>query len=277
MRILIDYSDIFSWPLTHLTGIQRVIVNISIELTKLHHDTICFFYNSNTDKFHSIKAETLIHSLNSEIDKLELNDDELNFKGDDKILLLGGSWVTKNLISKLTKLKKEVQFEIFHFIHDVTCIRVPHVHRDKSRIIMEQWLEQISYCTDHYLTNSQFSKKEILSVLNTMSLPKRKFSIIRLGDEPQEIHNSHPTKTSSDLVATDYILCTGSFEPRKNHILLYYTWKMLFAKHNNKTPTLVIVGSKGWLTEDIRSLILRDPDLKPFIQWKTDVKETELN
>ena len=52
---------------------------------------------------------------------------------------------------------------------------------------------------------------------------------------------------------------------------------MLFAKHNNKTPTLVIVGSKGWLTEDIRSLILRDPDLKSFIQWKTDVKETELN
>lgn len=277
MRIWVDFSDIVNWPLKHLTGIQRVVIHVGISLKKLHPDVNFFTFNPTSKEFHEIDPSTVEKALDCEMSHIKILERVANFAPEDVLYLLGGTWVHTEFIQEIKKLKNEIQFKIAHFIHDVTCIKVPHVHRDKSKEIMENWIKGVYEVTDYFLTNSQFSKEEILSVFKSYGYLPKEFIVARLGDDITKlVEQTYVPEKFKEFCLDPFILCVGSFEPRKNHLLLYQTWRLLFEKYQNNTPKLIIVGSKGWLTDDFKSLILRDPILKDKIFWIQNVLEDEL-
>lgn len=48
-----------------------------------------------------------------------------------------------------------------------------------------------------------------------------------------------------------YVIYVSTVEPRKNHQLLLDIWRELFAERGEKCPKLLIVGMRGWGSEDL--------------------------
>jgi glycosyltransferase involved in cell wall biosynthesis len=61
--------------------------------------------------------------------------------------------------------------------------------------------------------------------------------------------------------AQPYFVCIGTIEPRKNHLLLLNTWRVLQQRLGVHTPKLILIGRRGWENENILDMLERCPAL----------------
>ena len=62
-----------------------------------------------------------------------------------------------------------------------------------------------------------------------------------------------------------YFVSVGTFEPRKNQILLLQVWRELAEELGRETPKLVLIGAPGWGNDNVLDLIQRCERLRPFV------------
>ncbi|CCA89873.1 glycosyl transferase (plasmid) [Novosphingobium sp. PP1Y] len=74
-----------------------------------------------------------------------------------------------------------------------------------------------------------------------------------------------------------YVIYVSTIEPRKNHQLLLDIWRELFAERGEKCPTLLIVGMRGWGSEDmIRSAQRMQASKAGKIVWREGLSDALL-
>jgi glycosyltransferase involved in cell wall biosynthesis len=74
-----------------------------------------------------------------------------------------------------------------------------------------------------------------------------------------------PLAVPAGFEARPYFVVVGTVEPRKNYLMLLQAWQRLVQTHGNATPHLVIIGQRGWDTENIEDLIERRPTLREHV------------
>jgi len=72
-----------------------------------------------------------------------------------------------------------------------------------------------------------------------------------------------------------FLLSVGTIEVRKNHLLLYQTYK-LAAAEGIDLPRLVIAGRRGWLTHDLLHAFRHDPQVRTKISLLHEVSDAQL-
>ena len=91
-----------------------------------------------------------------------------------------------------------------------------------------------------------------------------RMEVFRLGEDFEFAKAERPTEAAfqnSRLKGNDYIVTVGTIEARKNHALLYNVYKLAKSRGID-LPTLVIVGRRGWKTEQIYDFMTQDPEVK---------------
>lgn len=78
------------------------------------------------------------------------------------------------------------------------------------------------------------------------------------------------------LKSNNYICSIGSIEVRKNYNLLYSIWRKL-AEEKKETPPLVIIGRRGYLSEEIIHLMTTDPLTKDKIIILSNIENEQKN
>lgn len=66
-------------------------------------------------------------------------------------------------------------------------------------------------------------------------------------------------------VKKPYFVMLSTIEPRKNHWLILQVWTKLVEKLGDNTPTLVLVGRRGWECENIADLLDRAHTLRQHV------------
>lgn len=120
---------------------------------------------------------------------------------------------------------------------------------------------------------SRHTKKDVAEWLSHNGLKAPDLKVIRLGDDFNK-HNSRKPKYFQDT--TPYILCVGTVEARKNHTILYYVYKNAF-RRGIGLPRLVVVGRRGWMTENIYQIIKSDPEVKDKFIFIHSASDDELS
>ncbi len=147
------------------------------------------------------------------------------------------------------------------FIHDLTPFHHPEWHQFTSRFLQQLFLPSILKKTDHVLTNSEYTKQDIIQYF---PITKDKITSTLLATEtffkPQE--DLDLLKKLS--VDSPYLLHVGTIEPRKNLTLLIEAFERLKQQSEQKLQ-LVLVGKKGWKSEDVFKAIENSP-------YKKDIK-----
>lgn len=138
-------------------------------------------------------------------------------------------------------------------VMDVSFLRFPETFAKKDLIQLTQWTNYSIKKASVVFTISEASKNDILSMY---SLPDDRVVVTYPG--LREIVSLQKEVNGKDMldqklgISKDYFLFVGTLQPRKNIERLIHAFSLL--KKNNKIPsdvTLVIVGKKGWLYEDI--------------------------
>lgn len=73
-----------------------------------------------------------------------------------------------------------------------------------------------------------------------------------------------------------YFVALGTIEPRKNHLLLLHVWRRLAERMGEATPTLVVVGRRGWENEMVVDLLDRCPAIRAHVIEANDLPDAAL-
>lgn len=132
-------------------------------------------------------------------------------------------------------------------IHDMTCFRFPDTVDKKNFKRIVQGIQYSLERSSHILTDSEFSKREILELLH---VPGDKISVIYAAPSLSEQCGNFQDFAKKWKIRSPYLLYVGTIEPRKNLIRLLKAFDLLKERHNIPHQ-LVLAGGKGWKTEEI--------------------------
>lgn len=137
------------------------------------------------------------------------------------------------------------------FIHDLSYELYGQYSSPPNRDYMLKFVPETLKGSDHILTISEASKKDIISHYN---IDSSKISIVYPFIDTQMFYKRSPEEIKNIRIKfklpSKYILFVSSLEPRKNVSGLMDAYDSMDDSIKNEFG-LVLAGGKGWLNEDI--------------------------
>jgi len=200
----------------------------------------------------------------------------LSVKKNDVFFIGAGEWWDNNFIDLVLGYHQK-GIKIVQISHDLLPIVTPQFsgHATESMSIYNSKIMPIA---DLVLANSEATKKDVAHWLTSKKLHVPKIEVFRIGEDftiEAPVKPSDPAFSALNLKGNDFIISVGTIEARKNHALLYYTYKLAVSR-GIKLPILLIVGRRGWKTDDIYEYMTNDPQTKNIVPLH-DVSDNELS
>lgn len=138
-------------------------------------------------------------------------------------------------------------------VHDMVYKAFPETVRTRTKLMLDMGLKKSMKRADIIVTDSEFSKTEIIKYFPQH---EKKIRVVPCG---VDLDKFKPCKDSEKISAVkkslgidgEYFLYLGTIEPRKNLERLIEAYYAFVKKVNKKPPFLVLAGAKGWLYDDI--------------------------
>lgn len=142
-------------------------------------------------------------------------------------------------------------------VHDMVYKAFPETVRARTKYMLDTGLERSMKRADLIVTDSEFSKSEILKYF-----PKHdgKIRVVPCGVDMEKFKPCGDTKRIKEVKRTlgidgDYFLYLGTIEPRKNLERLIRAYSIFIQRVGKAAPKLVLAGGKGWLYDSIFALV----------------------
>lgn len=247
-----------------LTGVGHLTLNNLNALKKMEQIDVILLENQNSLDLNTPSTDSPTN-IKQKFPKL-------------KKKLIQYHWVTEayRLLKKfrITKFCKQNQCDIYFepnylvntyfkpsvsYVYDLSTIRLPQ-YQAKNRVRSHQKrLKKSINQSAAIITISEFSKQEIIDVFKID--PNKIFvSLCATSKEfkPRSAEETSATLNKYNLGYRNFILVTGTFEPRKNLKNICHAYTKLPQTLREKFP-LVLCGASGWgdidLNDEVKSLI----------------------
>lgn len=303
-HVVFDVSDLLGYfrDARLPTGIQRVQIEVITAL--LNEPTpglevrICGF-SSGRDVWVEVPQEVFQSLAELALVSGELNDPVWEDALDDlKLLLamgpalafprgaylinLGTSWWLQNYFLHVRRARAAYGVRYIPFVHDLIPIMTPEhcVLRLTQDFI--SWASGVFAHADRYLTNSEASKHDFLTVAGRLNaaVDPDDVHVVRLDADFRKVHADAPMAESLaryGLTENDFVLFVSTIESRKNHLAAFAAWVELAGRHGVEAlPTLVCVGNRGWLNDAVFAKAASDPVLRTKVKMISGVSDPDL-
>ncbi|MBO4553033.1 glycosyltransferase family 4 protein [bacterium] len=128
-------------------------------------------------------------------------------------------------------------------VFDMSLIRYPETHPKDRRSYFESYFKKRLKNASHFITISDFSKKELTELYD---VPPEKITTIYLGG----LEFTEPNPNFTEKLPDKYFLYLGNLEPRKNVPMLLRAYAEAKKKEKD-LPKLILAGSPTWLSDEI--------------------------
>jgi len=223
-------------------------------------------------------APSLNSSLKKTIRRKATNDlKKIIPKKGDAIFIPWGEWWDDNFLLMLEKAARD-GVRVMPLIHDVGPMVQPQLSAHSSESLSD-YCKRIVPISSPTITISELTKKDLTNWLKNNNCKVPQIRVFREGDDFQFAKPIRPHDKafiSSGLKGGDYLLFVSTVELKKNHTLIYYTYKLAKSKGID-LPKILIVGRKGWMTEAFIELITKDPETKDNIILLNNISNEELS
>jgi len=265
--IRIDVSDLLRYMLHHatLSGIQRVQCEILGHLLgKSPSQPVCPVVLNEREGLAAIDASALlnvIENFRSDTSTRAAMESELRallgrtvpcaIRPRDIFLTIGAFWAMNGVGAFLQQLKTSGAI-IGVFIHDIIPIVAPeYFEPNEARVFVKAVNEALTFA-DFLLTTSDFNKTTLAEHMANRKLQPLPVHVVPLGHafSPSASTETEVCDEVAEIAATDYVLCVGTIEVRKNPVYLFNIWKMMVNSGRQNIPTLIFAGRRGWFVQD---------------------------
>lgn len=141
-------------------------------------------------------------------------------------------------------------------VYDMVVRDIPESMDSHTRTVLNLTLKKSIQRSDLVITISEYSKSRIMYHFN---VPEKKLGVIPCGISRSAFHSGYSAEKIEECknrlgISGKYIMYLGTLEPRKNITGLIEAYRLLLNELPD-CPELVIAGGKGWLYEEIFSLV----------------------
>lgn len=195
----------------------------------------------------------------------------------DELFILWGEWSDKRFLNAVIEAHSS-GVTLVHVVYDMLPILTPQFS-GHSTCTMNVYYRSILPLCRLVLSISESTRKDLTDWLIREKLDIPRIETFRLGDDFMLAKPTSPIdRNFKDGIKKDepYLLCVGTVEARKNHMLLYYVYKLAQSRGID-LPKLVIVGRRGWRTDDILEIMTTDPEVKEKFIFITNASDEELS
>lgn len=202
---------------------------------------------------------------------------QIDLEKGDMLVVLWGEWADETYRLNLVTAK-EAGILLVNVVYDMLPVLTPQYSGHSTQAMFDYYSEVIPL-SDLVLAISESTKRDLTKWLKGRKLSVPAIETFRLGDD---FALSEPEKPHDEVFLRNFkknstfILCVGTIEARKNHTLLYYTYK-LAAERGEELPMLVVVGRRGWKTDDIFDIMSTDPEMTDKIIFLQGTSDEELS
>ena len=142
-------------------------------------------------------------------------------------------------------------------VHDMVYKAFPETVRGRTRFMLEAGLKRSMKRADIIVTDSEFSKSEIIKYFPQH---RDKIRVVPCGADLERFRPCNDTERIAEVkksleIEGDYFLYLGTIEPRKNLERLVSAYAAFAKKAGSDAPKLVLAGGKGWLDHGIYSRV----------------------
>ncbi len=195
------------------------------------------------------------------------------FDEGDIVVVIGAGWNDAGSLERLCELRSSRGISLVQHINDVLPVYQPHLFADSLPKVFNPYIEKVVQNADIITVISEATKRDTSIFCKERAIPSPTIAVVRLGED---VHSARPEKPADFPLHDGFILSVGTFEIRKNYLLLYQAAK-LAQLEGKDFPNIAIVGKKGWLAEDLAHVIKNDPFTKSRILWLTNVSDNGLD
>lgn len=161
-------------------------------------------------------------------------------------------------------------------VHDMVYRAFPETVRGRTKWMLEIGLKRSMCRADRIVTDSVFSKEEILRYFPQYA---EKIRVVPCGVDAARFHPVDDPETIRAVRETygidrDYFLYLGTVEPRKNLERLVDAYHC-FCAGKDEPPLLVLAGGKGWLDSGIYQKV-KDLRLEQSVLFTAYVPDAEI-
>lgn len=194
----------------------------------------------------------------------------------DKFFIPWGEWWDQNWLN-LVKSFSSQSVEIYPICHDILPMVVPQFSGNSASL--EDFVKQVFPISTAVITPSVSTKNDLTNWMKKQSLTVPPIKTFRLGEDFTVKKSRLDDETLSvkyGVKKDDYLIYVSTIEPRKNHTLLYYTYKLAHER-GVTLPKLLIVGRVGHDTSEIIKLLQKDPEVNQVVSIENNVNDSDLN
>lgn len=142
-------------------------------------------------------------------------------------------------------------------VHDMVYKAFPETVRGRTRFMLEAGLKRSMKRADIIVTDSEFSKSEIIKYFPQH---RDKIRVVPCGADLERFRPCNDKERIAEVkksleIEGDYFLYLGTIEPRKNLERLISAYAAFAKKAGDDAPKLVLAGGKGWLDHGIYSRV----------------------
>ena len=250
-----------------VTGIGQYTLNLSHRLADIYNLDINYFYGYEWSSLGVPKNSPKMSFFKKILKELMPRPYEVNRVIQQHAFNAGVKAFKPAIYHEPSFLPLEFDGPTVITVHDLSHIRFPEAHPKERVAILDRRLPNAIDRADCILTDSFFTKSEILA---EFAVEQDKVRVAHLGVSkyfyPRGIVDSQRSIEKYKLKHSRYMIAVGTLEPRKNLIQAIRAYASLPPAFAKNFP-LVIVGARGWkeqlfmkelapLIEDGRAYIL---------------------
>ncbi len=196
---------------------------------------------------------------------------------------LGTSWWIKDYFLRVRHVMRRYGVRYVPLVYD--CIPLMTPEHCQPMLVEEfaQWFSSMAAQADSALAISEWSAADARRIAATV-VPERALpvTVVRLdADLRQELgaaaSEGWPARPDLPEPQESFVLCVGTIESRKNHLMLLHAWLALIRRHGaDRVPRLVCIGKPGWLADAAMTLWRNSPALQERVSIAHGVPDVAL-
>jgi glycosyltransferase involved in cell wall biosynthesis len=181
----------------------------------------------------------------------------------------------------LLDIRARTKVQLVLMIHDLFVIERPEWFEPRFAKLFGAEFKRLAPGVDRWVTNSSFVTDQLRRHLADQSLEEKPIAALPMGWDSfpssqgrsiHEMRGSDEILSRFGLAERKFILFVGTVEPRKNLPLLLDALDELRGRSDRAVPDLVVVGGRGWRSQEVRARLKRDPN----VHWLRAVNDREL-
>ena len=175
---------------------------------------------------------------------------------------------------QLFRWTKKANIRTSFFIHDIIPIDFPEFCGNRSEFLHKLRMKTVSEYGTSIVANSNYTKDRLSSYFEEEGLATKSIDVSYLGNVIQEYKEENLKPPASTV---PYFICLSTIEGRKNIQHILNVWRQIIQRNELRIiPRLIIVGRRGWKSENVIDVLDRTRELAPFLIEVSDLSDVEL-